>query len=88
MTILFKTAGVVVLLAPLVNAFLFSSSPDRGPLHLIDNTLSRFVANHAAPHHVAIIPDGNGRWAQQKGLPRIAGHAAGAHRTREVTCLS
>ena len=29
------------------------------------------------PRHVAIVMDGNGRWAQQKGLPRTAGHAAG-----------
>ncbi|RPI21948.1 MAG: di-trans,poly-cis-decaprenylcistransferase [Actinobacteria bacterium] len=29
------------------------------------------------PRHVAIIMDGNGRWAQQRGLPRTAGHAAG-----------
>ncbi len=36
------------------------------------------------PKHIAIIMDGNGRWAQQRGLPRIAGHRAGAeavHRT-------
>ena len=30
------------------------------------------------PHHVAIVMDGNGRWAQQRELPRIAGHKAGA----------
>jgi len=30
------------------------------------------------PHHVAIITDGNGRWAQQRGLPVIEGHRAGA----------
>jgi undecaprenyl diphosphate synthase len=29
------------------------------------------------PTHVAVVPDGNGRWAQQRGLPRIAGHRAG-----------
>jgi undecaprenyl diphosphate synthase len=33
---------------------------------------------NAAPKHIAIIMDGNGRWAQQKGLPRIAGHEAGS----------
>jgi undecaprenyl diphosphate synthase len=32
----------------------------------------------ALPHHVAIIMDGNGRWATQRGLPRIAGHRQGA----------
>jgi len=30
------------------------------------------------PNHVAIVPDGNGRWAQQCGLPRLEGHRAGA----------
>jgi undecaprenyl diphosphate synthase len=29
------------------------------------------------PTHVAIVPDGNGRWAQQRGLPRVMGHRAG-----------
>lgn len=36
------------------------------------------------PHHVAIIMDGNGRWAQARGLPRIAGHRAGVESAREV----
>lgn len=30
------------------------------------------------PNHVAIVPDGNGRWAEQRGLPRLEGHLAGA----------
>ena len=32
------------------------------------------------PRHVAIILDGNGRWAKKRGLPRTAGHAYGARR--------
>ncbi len=36
------------------------------------------------PRHVAIIMDGNGRWAEQKGLPRSAGHAAGAETFRTI----
>lgn len=36
------------------------------------------------PRHVAIIMDGNGRWAQRKGLPRVAGHKQGAVSVREV----
>ncbi len=36
------------------------------------------------PRHVAIIMDGNGRWAQQKGLPRVSGHHAGTENLREV----
>ena len=40
------------------------------------------------PRHVAIIMDGNGRWAQRRHLPRIAGHKAGVRVAREVieTC--
>lgn len=36
------------------------------------------------PHHVAIIMDGNGRWAQERGLPRFRGHQKGTERIREV----
>jgi len=36
------------------------------------------------PRHIAIIMDGNGRWAKQRGLPRTAGHAAGAETFRTV----
>lgn len=36
------------------------------------------------PEHVAIIMDGNGRWAQRRGLPRIAGHHKGAEAVREI----
>jgi len=36
------------------------------------------------PRHVAIIMDGNGRWAQQRGLPRVAGHRAGAEAVRRT----
>jgi undecaprenyl diphosphate synthase len=37
----------------------------------------------ATPRHVAIIMDGNGRWAEQRGLPRAAGHRAGAEAVRK-----
>jgi undecaprenyl diphosphate synthase len=36
------------------------------------------------PRHVAIIMDGNGRWATQRGYPRLFGHQAGARRVREI----
>jgi len=36
------------------------------------------------PTHVAIIMDGNGRWAQERGLPRLAGHRAGTENLREI----
>ncbi|WP_298848394.1 isoprenyl transferase [uncultured Ruegeria sp.] len=38
----------------------------------------------SGPRHVAIIMDGNGRWAQARGRPRLFGHHAGARRVREV----
>ena len=38
----------------------------------------------AVPHHVAIIMDGNGRWAKARGLPRIAGHKKGSDALREI----
>jgi undecaprenyl diphosphate synthase len=38
----------------------------------------------AIPRHVAIIMDGNGRWAKQRGLPRAAGHKAGAEAVRRT----
>jgi len=37
-----------------------------------------------APRHIAIIMDGNGRWAKNRGLPRTAGHAAGAETFRRI----
>src|ERR1043165_9372576 len=36
------------------------------------------------PHHIAIIMDGNGRWAKQRHLPRVFGHRAGITSVREV----
>jgi len=38
----------------------------------------------ALPKHIAIIMDGNGRWAQQRGLPRHAGHSVGAETFRKI----
>ena len=40
--------------------------------------------NPDVPQHVAIIMDGNGRWAKKRGLPRTAGHAAGAEAFRKI----
>lgn len=36
------------------------------------------------PRHVAVIMDGNGRWAQQRGLPRVRGHQIGVERVEEI----
>lgn len=40
------------------------------------------------PRHVAIIMDGNGRWARERGSPRLMGHRAGAESVREIVRLS
>lgn len=40
---------------------------------------------HHIPQHVAIIMDGNGRWAKQRGLPRIAGHRSGMNTVKQIT---
>lgn len=42
-------------------------------------------SNLKIPNHVAIIVDGNGRWAKEKGLPRSMGHDAGFKRLKEIT---
>lgn len=39
---------------------------------------------HKGPRHVAVIMDGNGRWAKARGRPRLFGHHAGAKRVREI----
>ena len=41
-------------------------------------------SSSTGPEHVAIIMDGNGRWAQARGKPRLFGHHAGAKRVREI----
>ena len=41
-------------------------------------------SNQFVPRHIAIIMDGNGRWAKKRGLPRTAGHAAGAEAFRRT----
>jgi undecaprenyl diphosphate synthase len=50
--------------------------------------LKRYRLKPQLPRHVAIIMDGNGRWAKKRHLPRIAGHRAGAHSIREIVRLS
>jgi len=36
------------------------------------------------PNHIAIVPDGNGRWAERRGLPRLSGHQVGAENTHRM----
>jgi undecaprenyl diphosphate synthase len=49
----------------------------------IDNT-----KQHSIPSHIAIIMDGNGRWAKKRALPRVAGHHEGMKVVRKITKLA
>ena len=53
-----------------------AAAPDREGAALAEGS--------GVPRHVAIIMDGNGRWAQGRGLPRVAGHKAGAEAVRRT----
>lgn len=49
----------------------------------VDNSHS--IYDFAVPNHVAIIMDGNGRWAEEQGLERSAGHEEGVEAIRRVS---
>ncbi|RKY51187.1 MAG: isoprenyl transferase [Candidatus Neomarinimicrobiota bacterium] len=51
----------------------------------IDKLRDEIIAGGNLPRHIAIIMDGNGRWAKQRGLPRTAGHSEGINSVREIT---
>ena len=51
---------------------------------MTSDTLQQLEHDERFPRHVAIIMDGNGRWARARGLPRYKGHAAGMDAVREV----
>ena len=46
--------------------------------------LAKSLDPNRFPRHIAIIMDGNGRWANQRGLPRVAGHRHGVEAVREI----
>ncbi|TBL77762.1 isoprenyl transferase [Paenibacillus thalictri] len=50
----------------------------------LDSTVPELDADNI-PNHVAVIMDGNGRWAQKRGLPRVAGHHAGMKNVKKIT---
>ncbi|WPL18033.1 Ditrans,polycis-undecaprenyl-diphosphate synthase ((2E,6E)-farnesyl-diphosphate specific) [Thiorhodovibrio winogradskyi] len=66
-----------------------TTQPDTGQRQGSDSGLGKVTPVSGLPTHVAIIMDGNGRWARQRGLPRTAGHRAGAKAVRAVVeeCL-
>lgn len=46
------------------------------------------IQKHSIPEHVAIIMDGNGRWAKKRAMPRVAGHHEGMKVVRRITKLA
>ncbi len=52
------------------------------------STLQAEVLAGPVPRHIGIIMDGNGRWAEARGLPRLEGHRAGSESVRAVTTLA
>jgi len=48
----------------------------------LDDLVTRVTVRGDVPGHIAIIMDGNGRWAKKRFLPRVAGHRAGRHAVR------
>lgn len=53
--------------------------------NLIDkDNNSQVLTEQPLPRHIAIIMDGNGRWAKKRGLPRVAGHRAGTETLKEI----
>lgn len=58
-----------------------------GHEHLSEPDLLAQLDLDVLPKHIAVIMDGNGRWAEARGLPRIAGHREGIKSVREITSL-
>jgi undecaprenyl diphosphate synthase len=54
------------------------------PAPALEQGAAGLAGGSRVPRHVAIIMDGNGRWAKQRGLPRAAGHRAGAEAVRRA----
>ncbi len=60
------------------------AAEDRPDLTDVERDLLSQIEVERLPRHVAIIMDGNGRWARERGLPRVAGHKAGITAVREA----
>ena len=59
-----------------------------GRKHKPDAGIYSRINKQRLPAHVAVIMDGNGRWAKKRGLPRSAGHRAGVERVRTIIRMS
>ncbi len=61
-----------------------TNSEQRVPKKMIDS----FIDPRIIPQHIAVIMDGNGRWAKEQGKPRTYGHYAGAERLKEIVRIA
>jgi undecaprenyl diphosphate synthase len=61
---------------------LFSKKTERSKISQLNNDINQ---EEKIPSHIAIIMDGNGRWAKSRSLPRIAGHHEGMKNVRKIT---
>jgi undecaprenyl diphosphate synthase len=61
-----------------------AQTPSSSLDHLSESELTAKLEPELLPKHVAVIMDGNGRWAELRGLPRIAGHREGINSVREM----
>ena len=77
---LWPTTWAVNSNSPKSSYFMSTSTPERSPANASDSVTDR----QRAPRHIAIIMDGNGRWAQQRELPRIEGHRNGVSSVRRT----
>ncbi|XP_021715517.1 LOW QUALITY PROTEIN: dehydrodolichyl diphosphate synthase 2-like [Chenopodium quinoa] len=64
-----------------------SAAPTMGPAVAVEEELPPGLRHEAMPRHVAVIMDGNVRWARQRGLPSGAGHEAGVRSLRRMVEL-
>src|SRR6266568_8357429 len=55
--------------------------------HRSESELQSLLIPDLLPRHIAVIMDGNGRWAAQRGLPRMAGHTEGIKSVKEMITL-
>ena len=58
--------------------------PDHSPPYTNDELATAGLRRDRFPAHIAVIMDGNGRWAQQRGLPRVEGHRRGVKTVRMI----
>lgn len=63
---------------------MFRLFPQKNKYTKTDSTMD-FQANGPVPKHLAIIMDGNGRWAENRRLPRVAGHREGMNTVKKIT---